>query len=142
VYNFGRHGATPLVTAKGRRRRRCSPVAATTRSLAPRRTHAEDHPMPKRPLPVIFLDDEEKHELYVDERFTGIHPLVRMCDGLAMLITGKGKRKRVYCKVTDVLAWYRKESADVPTNKTYQERIAMIESVLQRYHNGEIARVD
>lgn len=55
-----------------------------------------------------FIDE---NDLYIETKYSGIHHLVIMIDGIPLLIWKKknGTAKYVYMKVSDAIAWHEKE---------------------------------
>lgn len=76
-----------------------------------------------------FIDE---NELYIETKYSGIHHLVIMIDGIPLLIWKKknGKAKYVYMKVSDAIAWHEKElkeskgqSGDAKVLEVLRERL-------------------
>jgi hypothetical protein len=55
----------------------------------------------------VFVTDKDGRRLFVHVRHSGIHPLVVLCDGLAL--TYFGKRDGPYLDVQAVADWHDKE---------------------------------
>ncbi len=57
-----------------------------------------------------FVIDRDGKELFVEMRYSGIHPLVVMVDGLTLIFFGSGKK--AYLRVEDAIRWHEKELKD------------------------------
>ncbi len=79
----------------------------------------------------LVLDRTPDGTLYMPIKMTGIHPMIVMMGELPITVFGTGKRKQVRVKLTDVIAWYRREAEQPETPPKRADECRRVAASLQ-----------
>jgi len=88
----------------------------------------------------LVLDCTPDGTLYMPIKMSGIHPMIVMMGELPITVFGTGKRKQVRVKLTDVIAWYRREAEHPDTPPKRAEECRKIAASLQSKYDEYKAR--
>ena len=81
-----------------------------------------------------FAIDKTNNVLYVTTKYSGIHPLCVISDGMS--IAHFPKDKKSYLSVDDVLAWHKKEVLSFPEDYNDSEIIETFTTILAAFTSG------
>lgn len=91
--------------------------------------------MPKR-KPTILAVNQEGTDLYVKSKYSGIHPMVVLIDGMS--ITRFGKGKTCYLKVLDVIRWHTRELRITQGRGGDTKALRFFKDAYRRFRAGQL----
>jgi hypothetical protein len=100
--------------------------------IPPRPMFLKADPMKKSKSPFMSFIDEDV--LYVELKYSGMHPLIPMIDGIPLLLwTPKGRKSKTYMKVTDAINWHEKELRESNGQSGNKRVMEALQSALKRF---------
>ncbi len=83
-----------------------------------------------------FASDEDGKDLYVKAKYSGIHFLVILADGVSL--TFFGKEKTPFLKVKDAIEWHVKELRQSRGQSGDQKVIDALQGALDKFEKGQV----
>lgn len=84
----------------------------------------------------VYAIDKDGNNLYVELKYSGLHPLVAMCDGVPL--TFFGKEKKAYLKVVEAISWHEKELRESGGRSGSEPILSALRIGLKKFENGEV----